>query len=109
MTSHEKLQTILAKISALAAEAQALSADAPPRRHAPSSNEQIESMIRDQYDFNSRDGKWKTCAAVCYEIGIEQTRANCSMVGRCLSSMGVSSRRSSGKNLVFVPPETEKF
>ena len=111
MSSQQKLELILRKIHELAAEAQALSMALPQRRSAPGSNKQTESMLKDFYDFNSSSiqGSWKTCSTVCCELGIEKTRANCSMVGRCLSSIGVASKRSNGKSLVFMPPQLEKF
>jgi hypothetical protein len=111
MSNHQKLHSILRKIQELALEAESLAAELPTRRAAPGSNEQTESLLRASYDFEAGafSGSWKTCATVCYEIGIEQTRANCSMVGRCLSSIGAASRRSHGKNLVFMPPLKEIF
>lgn len=109
MSKQQKLESILRKIQELAEDAQSLASESAFRRHAPGSNEQTESMLRSVYDFTIMEGDWKTCASVCDEIGLEITRANCSMIGRCLSSIGVASKRSHGKNLVFMPPLLERF
>lgn len=110
MSAHQKIQTILLKIQELALEAESLSKELTQTRNSPG-YESTFAKLAEAYPLSAGGAgfSWKTCADVCREVGMSATRANCSIVGRCLSAMGVASKRSSGKSLVFLPDAIEEF
>ena len=66
-------------------------------------------MIIRSYGLPNDGTRWITCGDICGETGIEPSRANCSNLGRYLSSLAIPYRRSNGKSLWHMPAIIEKF
>ena len=110
MNSHIAITRKLAQITELMAEITALMECPNPK--TPTTRKQFLvdfERISETYPADAKPTRWITCAQACEEMFIEPTRGSCSSVGFALRRLGFASRRSHGKNLVFLPDAVDVF
>ncbi|MGL4517042.1 MAG: hypothetical protein ACRCUH_10185 [Shewanella sp.] len=100
----------LAQIAELTAEITALMECPNPK--IPANRQQFLvdfELVEKSYPADAAPTRWITCTEVCFEMGIKPTRGNCSSVGSALRRLGFTTRRSNGKNIVFLPDLVEAY